>query len=91
MTESTFTRVIRREVIKTQVTRQGVNAVIYDRSSGNEIDNDIFPDAEAAISWIKYSLPYDDYEIKQFTTPDTGRQAIDVLPTEGDYMGTVWL
>jgi len=90
MTGTTFTRVWRQEIIKTQVARQGVNAVINDRESGDEMDNQMFPDAEAAIEWIKYSLPYDDYEIKQFTTPK-GRQAIDVVPSEGDYMGTVWL
>jgi hypothetical protein len=51
----------------------------------------MFPDAEAAIGWIKYSLPCDDYSIKQFTNPSTNRPAIDVVPSEGDYMGTVWL
>ena len=91
MTGTTFTRVWRQEVIKTQVTRQGVNAVVYDRESGDEIENEMFPDAEAAIEWIKYLLPYDNYEIKQFTNPSTQREAIDVVPSEGDYMGTVWL
>ena len=62
MTGTTFTRVWRQEIIKTQVARQGVNAVINDRESGDEMDNQMFPDAEAAIEWIKYSLPYDDYE-----------------------------
>lgn len=91
MTESTFIRILHREVAKAQKTRQGVNAVIYERTNGNEIDNQLFSDSEAAIGWIKYSLPYDDYEIRQFTNPVNGRPAIDVMPSEGDYMGTVWL
>lgn len=87
MTETTITHVFQTKISQ----RQGVNAVIYERSDGNEVDNEMFPDAEAAIEWIKYSLPYDNYEIKQFTNPSTQRQAIDVVPSEGDYMGTVWL
>ena len=87
MTETTITHVFQTKISQ----RQGVNAVIYERSDGNEMDSKMFPDAEVAIEWIKYFLPYDNYEIKEFVHPQNGRPAIDVLPSDGDYMGTVFL